>query len=503
MATYTGTAGNDSWTVINPGTFTLDGLGGTDTLYLGTSLRSDYTITRAADGTVHVDSVSGASQQLHATLVNMEVLVFNNKRDTLDLATYFAGLLPPTATLADDAPGTAIGNVTYTVTFSKSVTGLAASDFTVTNGSLVSVTGSGASYSVVVALTAATEGTLTLTLKAASVTDSSGSVNASAVTATQPIDTRAPVLSSASPASGAGGVAVGTDLVFTFSEAIQRGSGAIVLKNAAGTTVASWDAASSADLSISGSVLTINPSSDLAAGTGYSVQFAAGAIKDAAGNAYAGTTSVTFTTAAGTQDVIGTGGNDVLAVSATGAVHVDGQAGLDTAVLPRAKSAYGLKPTASGYELDTTDGSTTIALDHIERLQFSDGKLALDLTGHAGEVAKLLGAIFGAGAVALPDYVGIGLGLSDGGMSDAALAQLALDARLGAGASNKAVVDLLYTNVVGSAPSAEAEATYVALLDDHTYTPAALAQLAADTKLNLAHIDLAGLVQHGLAYIGG
>ena len=88
MATTTGTSGNDSWIVVKAGTFTLDGLGGTDTLALGTSLRSQYTVKQVGSA-VLVDSVSGASSALHATLYNMEILTFDSGRDVLDLTTYF------------------------------------------------------------------------------------------------------------------------------------------------------------------------------------------------------------------------------------------------------------------------------------------------------------------------------------------------------------------------------------------------------------------------------
>jgi Ca2+-binding RTX toxin-like protein len=89
MATIFGTAGNDTWRVVAASAFTLDGLAGNDTLDLGTSLRSAYTITRDSDGTVHVDTVSGASGALHATLHNIETLAFDSRSDTLDLTTYF------------------------------------------------------------------------------------------------------------------------------------------------------------------------------------------------------------------------------------------------------------------------------------------------------------------------------------------------------------------------------------------------------------------------------
>ena len=91
-----GTAGNDPWyfKAAPSGSFILDGLGGIDSLDMGTTWREDYTITQAADGGVHVDSVSGASAALHGVLYNMEILYFNSTRDTLDLTTYFGNHLP-------------------------------------------------------------------------------------------------------------------------------------------------------------------------------------------------------------------------------------------------------------------------------------------------------------------------------------------------------------------------------------------------------------------------
>lgn len=113
-------------------------------------------------------------------------------------------------------------------------------------------------------------------------------------------DTTSPTVSSFSPIDEATEVAVGSNIVLTFSETIQRGSGNIVIKTSTGTTVATYDAATSSNLSINGSTLTLNPTSDLTAGTGYKVEFAVGSIKDLAGNSYAGTTSYNFTTSGGT-----------------------------------------------------------------------------------------------------------------------------------------------------------------------------------------------------------
>lgn len=76
MATTTGTSGNDSWIVVKAGTFTLDGLGGIDTLALGTSLRSEYTIRQV--GTAVLDSISAALPAARLTNKAVVDLLFTN-----------------------------------------------------------------------------------------------------------------------------------------------------------------------------------------------------------------------------------------------------------------------------------------------------------------------------------------------------------------------------------------------------------------------------------------
>lgn len=124
MADVTATGDNQTWTVINPGTFTIHALGGINTLNLGTSLRSSYTITESTDGAIHVDSVSSASGALHATLFNVEVLVFNSGRDKLDLVAMFGSNKGPAVTgfsPAADAMGVPL-NSDIVLTFGVPVT---------------------------------------------------------------------------------------------------------------------------------------------------------------------------------------------------------------------------------------------------------------------------------------------------------------------------------------------------------------------------------------------
>lgn len=147
-------------------------------------------------------------------------------------------------------------------------------------------------------------------------------------------------------------------------------------------------------------------------------------------------------------------------------------------------------------------GQTPDVLRGVERVRFSDSSLALDLSDNAGQVAKTLGAVFGKDAVHNKSFVGIGLHFVDElNYSYPDLMQLAINARLGANATNAQVVDLLYTNVVGQAPDAATRKTFTDLLDNGTFTVGGLGVLAADTELNKTNINLTGLAQTGLEYL--
>lgn len=500
MATINGTAGNDSWLVTNPGSIALDGLAGVDTVNFGTSFPSDYEITLAADGAVHVDSVSGASQQLHATLYNIETLQFDSKRQSIDLRTYFNDSLPPTAVITDSISGVATGPVSYTLVFSKAVTGLAAADFSVSGGSVIAVSGSGSSYSVVVQPTANAEGSISLSLNAGAVLDATGNANVATTAAAQTFDTLAPRIVASTPAAQATNVPTSGALLFDFNESVRVTGGNLVLRDSLGNQIDAWSVTGSA-VQVSGSRLTLAPTTAFPAATTLSLEFSLGLLFDFAGNAMAAT-KLSFTTAvAAPVQKTGTTGNDVFQIG-SGQFAVDGLAGIDQVVLSPVRSVFALAKTTSGFTLASTDGKTGVTLASVERLQFADSKLALDLTGNAGTVAKTLGAVFGKASVTNAEYAGIGLQLLDSGTTYEALMKLALDVRLGVGASNGAVVDLLYTNVVGVAPAADVKASFVALLDNKTYTPATLGMLAADTDLNLANIDLVGLSLQGLPYSG-
>jgi VCBS repeat-containing protein len=121
-----------------------------------------------------------------------------------------------------------------------------------------------------------------------------GYVLGSTFSATGIIDDTPPTASTFSPADEATAVAIGANVVATFSEAIKAGAGNLVLTNTANAadtrTIRVSDAS---QVSFAGSTLTVNPTSNLLWGAHYALTMGAGVIQDLAGNAYAGISSAT------------------------------------------------------------------------------------------------------------------------------------------------------------------------------------------------------------------
>ncbi len=193
--------------------------------------------------------------------------------------------------------------------------------------------------------------------------------------------------------------------------------------------------------------------------------------------------------------VTGNAANNVFTLG-QGSNSADGGLGTDTAAYTGSYTSYSV--TVSGGTLRIVGSNANDTFTNIERLAFVDRKVAFDANGLT--TAKVLGAVFGRDAVSNLSYEGIGIGLLDSGMTYSALMQLAINARLGAGATNEAVVTLLYTNVIGTAPGAAELALYKGLLDTGSQTQGSLGVLAGDLALNATNIGLTGLAATGVAY---
>ena len=183
----------------------------------------------------------------------------------------------------------------------------------------------------------------------------------------------------------------------------------------------------------------------------------------------------------------------------------DGGLGLDTVVYSGPQERYTINKTGNRYVVSEPTGSDdTDYLSNIERLQFSNGKVALDVeNGNAGEAAKLIGALLGPTYVKDKALTGIVINLLDQKYSSDTIANLGLATPMylsmaGSG-SNTDFVKQVFNNVVGRPPNPSESSTYVNMLDAGT-SQSALALMAAHTDLNAARINLVGLIQHGLEF---
>jgi hypothetical protein len=176
-------------------------------------------------------------------------------------------------------------------------------------------------------------------------------------------------------------------------------------------------------------------------------------------------------------------------------------AGTSTLVFSDAYAHYTLNANSSTTTIFNKITGATDTETGFARLQFADFGLAYDLNADAGEVAKILGAVFGASTVSNRTDVGLGLKLLNLGYSDNQLIDLALTQALGAGYSNTQEVNLLYANLTHTLASTSTINNFVNLINNGSFTPIQLAQFACDNALNLANINLTGLQQSGLAYI--
>jgi Ca2+-binding RTX toxin-like protein len=239
-----------------------------------------------------------------------------------------------------------------------------------------------------------------------------------------------------------------------------------------------------------------------AVGTSYSDRI----VGNAAANSIAG--------GDGSDTLEGGGGNDSLR-GGSGNDAIDGGLDLDTVHYSSTASNYTITKTVSGsvttYTVkDKTGADGTDTLTNIERLQFSDSRIALDLapTQSAGQTALLMGAVLPGKLYLDPskkELLGGVISLFDQGftlqqLSGAVMRLPIWDALTGKpNSTNGDIANYLLTNVNEAPPSASAlkEATDALNAQTGESQGAFLAQLVASTA-NQSHVGLVGLAATGL-----
>ena len=198
------------------------------------------------------------------------------------------------------------------------------------------------------------------------------------------------------------------------------------------------------------------------------------------------------------DSITGNDANNVLRGGAGNDTLVGG-AGIDAAVFNGDKSSYTISNDAGTLTVQGGDGNDSLTA--IERLHFSDVRLAFDLDSDAGFIAKLLGVLAGKDAVANKEFVGIGLKALEGSTQEG-LMGAALDAVLGPNYTSGSVIDMLFLNVAGVQPSDAQRTLYAGQIDDGTFSAVSLSIAVAETDLNATNIGLVGLATTGLEFIG-
>lgn len=211
--------------------------------------------------------------------------------------------------------------------------------------------------------------------------------------------------------------------------------------------------------------------------------------------------------------LLGNEGNNVFKGDA-GNDSIDGSAGSDTAVYNGKMADYIITRGATTADnatltdkrgIEFNDATDTIV--NIERLQFADKSIAVDMTlGQAGGKAALtMGALLGPGFLQDKTWAGIFMKYFDGGASLLDGATLLVVAgilpALAGSDSNAALVKWVYGNVVGSAPDAATLAAQVAPLDNHSVSQAEWFATVVASEQNQTHVQLTGLATTGWEFV--
>ena len=204
------------------------------------------------------------------------------------------------------------------------------------------------------------------------------------------------------------------------------------------------------------------------------------------------TTTVTvgksLTYSAGKDVISGTTGNDT----------IDGGADADTVIYSGAKSAYSITNNTSSVTVSSgADGTDT--LTNIERIQFSDMTVALDISGIAGQAYRVYQAAFNR----TPDNGGLKywIGLMDGGYALAGvasgfIASTEFKTLYGSNPTNELLVSKLYDNVLHRTPDEGGYNYWVGLLNTKKIdTISTLINFSESTENQAGVI---GVIQNGI-----
>lgn len=150
--------------------------------------------------------------------------------------------------------------------------------------------------------------------------------------------------------------------------------------------------------------------------------------------------------------VVNGNGDDIFYSAVATTTTVDANEGIDTVVFGAARSSYSVQFIDTGVTVTRAVARSTDNLVSVERLQFTDGTLAIDIDGNAGQAYRLYQSAFDRA----PDLQGLNFWIDhlDSGESLSWVADRFIDSDefgilYGENVSNAAFVSALYQNILG------------------------------------------------------
>lgn len=203
----------------------------------------------------------------------------------------------------------------------------------------------------------------------------------------------------------------------------------------------------------------------------------------------------------GDDTQIGSSANDLLG-GFGGNDSLDGGLGTDVAYYSGARANYTVaRNPAGGFTVtDSHGGEGVDTLVSVERLQFADQWMALDIDGNAGKAYRIYEAAFNR----LPDLPGLGWWINslDVGVSLHQIAAFFITSKefvdtYGA-LDNSQFVTALYQNVHGRAPDQGGFDYWLPLLNNQVLNRADVLQLFSESPENQANVI--GLIENGVVF---
>ncbi|PLX10180.1 MAG: hypothetical protein C0597_17230 [Marinilabiliales bacterium] len=234
-------------------------------------------ITPIANGTVTVDLASGKAHD-YAGNANNAATQFSIEYD---------GTKPNVSISTLESNPTNTTPFELTIAFTEEVNHFHVEDITVGNGSAGNFN-TADSTTFTADITPTGSGLVTVSVLSGVAFDNAGNLNNAATQLSITYDEDAPVVSTLSPADGATGVSVTSNLQIVFNEIVNAVSGIITLVETGVGTVETFDVSTS-DISGDGTkTITVDPTSPLSSLTDYHVLVDGTAFVDNAGNSFAG-----------------------------------------------------------------------------------------------------------------------------------------------------------------------------------------------------------------------